>query len=97
MNANMQQNANFLFYTACKKVWYSVDAYNKKTCILGVYWTAVVMAKKKRSQNFFQAGEGMSNDLNWGGEREASFSKSLFLTKKWGRQANNYERFSMAN
>ena len=46
MNANMQQNANFLFYTACQKVWYSVDAYNKKTCILGVYWTAVVMAKK---------------------------------------------------
>ena len=82
MNANMQQNANFLFYTA----WYSVDAYDKKTCILDVYWTAVVMAKKQRS-----------NDLNWGGEREASFSKSLFLTKKWGRQANNYARFSMAN
>ena len=56
MNANMQQNANFLFYTACKKVWYGVDAYNKKTCILGVYWTAVVMAKKQRSQNIFSSG-----------------------------------------
>ena len=75
----MQQNANFLFYTAFKKVWYSVDAYNNTTCILGVYWTAVV-------RTFFQAGGGMSSDLMWGGEREASFSECLFFTKKWGRQ-----------
>ena len=56
MNANMQQNAHFLFYTACKKVWYSEDAYNNKKCILGVYWTTVVMAKKQRSQNIFSSG-----------------------------------------
>ena len=27
----------------------------------------------------------MSSDLKWGGEREASFSKSLFFTKKVGQ------------
>ena len=56
MNVNRQQNANLLFYSACKNVWYSVDAYNNKTCILGVYWAAVVMAKKQRSQNIFSSG-----------------------------------------
>lgn len=56
-----------LFLYACKKVCYSVVAYNNKTSILGVYWTAV--------KTFFQAGKGMSSDVKWGGEREASFSK----------------------